>query len=115
MANTKAKRGIAKRAAVWVLLLVVVVIGVAAWANRETISGVGNAGTAYAARIACSCRFVAGRSLESCEDDLVSGMEMVALSDDVEARSVTATLPLIQSTTATHRVGYGCVLEEWDG
>lgn len=110
-----AKPGIAKKAALWVLALALVGIGVAVWANRTVIGGYGTVGTAYAARVACSCRFVAGRSLESCETDKMGGMELVSLSDDVEEKSVTATFPLVASTTATYREGYGCVLEDWEG
>ena len=115
MANSSAKRGIAGKVALWILVLAVVAIAVGVWMNRTTIDGLGNTGTAYAARVACSCRFVAGRSLESCNTDKMEGMELVSLSDDVEAKSVTATMPLVSSTTATYREGYGCVLEKWDG
>lgn len=115
MVKSNAKRGIAGKVTLWVLCLALVGVGGAVWANRTVIGGYGEVGTAYAARVACSCRFVAGRSLESCEGDKVSGMELVSLSDDVEARSVTATFPLVTSTTATYREGYGCVLEQWEG
>ncbi|MHA7820541.1 MAG: hypothetical protein ACX930_12920 [Erythrobacter sp.] len=114
MGNTSAKRGFAKRAVAWLLVIALIMIGVAVWANRAIIGGYGEVGTAYAARVACSCRFVAGRNLESCKSDKLAGMEMVSLSDDVEAKSVTARLLLVSSTTATYREGYGCVLEKWD-
>lgn len=70
-------------------------------------------GAAYGARVACSCRFVAGRSLSSCRDDFEAGMGMVTLSEDAEARSVTARVPLLARQTATLRAGEGCVLEKW--
>src|SRR3546814_11951789 len=35
-------------------------------------------GSAYAARIGCSCRYVQGRSLESCQTDFEPGMDMVS-------------------------------------
>jgi hypothetical protein len=31
----------------------------------------------------------------------------------VQAKSVTASIPLIASDTASYREGYGCVLDEW--
>lgn len=71
------------------------------------------AGTAYGARVACSCRFVGGRGLEDCRKDFEPGMAMVSLSEDAEAKSVTASVPLLASQTATFREGYGCVLEKW--
>ena len=42
-------------------------------------------------------------------------MELISLSEDAEAKSVTASFPLLESQTATYREGYGCVLESWDG
>ena len=96
-------------------LVAVIAIVIAIWWNRPVINGYANAGTAYAARVACSCRFVAGRSLADCEKDKIAGMELVSLADDPDAQSVTASFPLVASSTAVHRAGYGCVLEEWQG
>jgi len=98
----------------WMIILAVTAIAAAVWFNREPISGYASVGTSYAARVACSCRFVGGRSLEDCTKDKLAGMELVSLSDDVEAKSVTATFPLVTSNTATFREGYGCVLETWE-
>ena len=99
----------------FVLVAAIAAIAAAIWFNRAPITGYANVGTSYAARVACSCRFVAGRSLEDCEKDKLGGMELVSLSDDAEARSVTATFPLVTANTATYREGYGCVLEKWEG
>jgi hypothetical protein len=96
-------------------MLAVAAIAAALWFNRAPISGYADVGTSYAARVGCSCRFVAGRSLEDCEKDMLAGMELVSLSDDDEARSVTATFPLVTANTATFREGYGCVMEKWEG
>ena len=113
MAKSASGGGIAKRAALIVLIAGLVALGLTVWANRSAIGGYGEVGTAYAARVACSCRFVAGRSLEDCRKDKLAGMELVMLSDDEEARSVTARFPLVTTNTATYREGYGCVLEAW--
>ena len=110
----KAKRGGIGRLFVWLLLLVVLALAVAAYAYRAPINGYAQVGTSYAARVACSCRFVAGRSLEDCEKDKLAGMELVTLVDDARAKSVTARFPLVTSHTATYREGYGCVLEKWE-
>lgn len=99
----------------WILILTAVGAAIMIWLNRAPIEGYANVGTSYAARVACSCRFVAGRSLEDCEKDKLAGMELVTLSDNADAQSVTATFPLVTSNTATYREGYGCVLEEWEG
>ncbi len=41
-------------------------------------------------------------------------MELVSLSEDAEARSVTARMLILASDTAAYREGYGCVLQPWD-
>ena len=114
MAKTRRRKQSAPRRN-WglILLVMAVVIGAAIFIYREPIAGNSAAVTAYSARVACSCRFVAGRSLEDCEKDKMAGMELVMLSENEEAKSVTATLPLVNRDTATFREGYGCVLEDW--
>ena len=114
MAKSSARRT-SSRIGLWLLLLVVIGAGAALYSYREPITGYAEVGTAYGARVTCSCRFVAGRSMEDCEKDKLDGMELVTLVDDVEAKSVTARFPLVTSTTATYREGYGCVLEKWEG
>ncbi|MBU2588514.1 MAG: hypothetical protein KJ872_10410 [Alphaproteobacteria bacterium] len=102
------------RAGVWLLVLIVAALGAAVWAFREPINGYGSIASAYSARVACSCRFVAGRSLDDCTKDKLAGMEAVTLSDDPATQSVTARFPLVADATATYRKGYGCVLEKWE-
>lgn len=84
------------------------------WAQGDYVAGMAEAGTAYGARTACSCRHLAGRTLASCERDFLPGMEAVFLSENREERSVTARVPLIASNTATFRDGFGCVLQPWE-
>ncbi|WP_435419209.1 hypothetical protein WAB17_06550 [Parerythrobacter aurantius] len=80
---------------------------------RTPIGGYAETGTAYAARVGCSCRFVAGRTMEDCAKDKLAGMELVTLSEDAGERSVTARFLLLASDTARLRDGYGCVLDRW--
>lgn len=113
LANAKSKR----RSRAILILLLLAAIGLAAlWfsATGERLRGDATAGTAYGARVACSCRFVAGRSLDDCAKDKLAGMELIRLSDDDAAKSVTATVPLIAEATARYRKGYGCVLDPWE-
>jgi hypothetical protein len=92
-----------------------IVVLLALWlAFGTAATGYARAGTAYAARVACSCRFVAGRGLEDCAKDKIGGMELVTLSEDLADKSVTARLLLV-SDTARMKPGYGCVLDPWDG
>jgi hypothetical protein len=99
----------------WLLAIIAFALGGAAMAFREPIHGYGSIASAYSARVACSCRFVAGRSLDDCSKDKLAGMEAVTLRDNAEAKSVTARFPLVAEATATWREGYGCVLEKWEG
>jgi hypothetical protein len=71
------------------------------------------AGTSYGARVACSCKFLGGRSLADCRKDFEPRMELIMLSEDVEAKSVTATFPLLSSQTARLQPGEGCRLDPW--
>jgi len=95
------------------ILFAALVIAGLALAYRGPLAARAQLQTAYGARIACSCRFVAGRELGSCRADFEPGMGLVMLSEDSEAKSVTATVPLLASDTATWRRGWGCVLETW--
>ena len=98
----------------WLLILVAVLAGALWLAWGDSVRRTAEAGTAYGARVACSCRFVAGRSLSDCAKDKLEGMEFVMLSENTDSMTVTASVPLIASDTATYREGYGCILKEWD-
>ena len=110
-----AKSSMVRRRRIWpsVLLALVVLAGALGWYYRQPIAGYTTIGTAYGARTACSCRYIAGRDLGDCEKDFEPGMELVFLSDDEEERSVTARVPLLSSATARYREGFGCVLDPW--
>ena len=101
---------------VWRSGLAVIVLGGAllGWL-WPSIDAYATAGAAYDARIGCSCRFVAGRSLADCRGDLEPGMDLVKLSEDPTARSMTARTALLWSQTARWRPGWGCQLDAWDG
>jgi hypothetical protein len=95
----------------WAALLALALL---AWLWQPLTS---NAVTAAAdgARVACPCRFIAGRELADCRRDLEGGIGLVVLSEDAEAKSVTVWIPLLASQTATFREGQGCLLEPWQG
>ena len=111
-----AKRTATGKPRIWprALVALAVLVAAVAWFYREPIAGYTTTGTAFGARTACSCRYIAGRGLEDCEKDFEPGMEVVFLSDDPETKSVTARVPLIAGATATYREGFGCVLEPWE-
>ncbi len=65
-------------------------------------------GVGYAARVACSCRHIGNRSLTDCRKDFEPGMEPIRLSENLKAKSVTASVPLIASRTARFDPLLGC-------
>jgi len=93
-------------AAALVLVMVAAVFG-------SQISHQALAAAAVGAREGCSCRYVGGRELSDCRKDFEPGMGLVVLSEDEEARTVTARVPMLASQSATFREGEGCRLEPW--
>ena len=67
----------------------------------------------YGARLGCSCRYIEGRNLAACRRDSATGMRLVSLSEDTQAKRVTASVPLLARQTATYQAGSGCMLEKW--
>ncbi|MXP44384.1 hypothetical protein GRI65_07945 [Altererythrobacter sediminis] len=98
----------------WALLVVAVLLAALGWFYRAPILGYTGAGSTYSAHVACSCRYIGGRSLEDCKKDRLAGMELVSLSEDEEAKSIRARYPLLPPAVATYRKGYGCVMERWE-
>ena len=99
----------------WLIALanvIALIVGVLAW-FWGAINGYAEAGAAYGARVACSCRYVGGRALGDCTKDFEPGMSLISLSEDAHAHSVTARFPLLARQTATYREGWGCQLELW--
>jgi hypothetical protein len=99
-----------RRAAVFVLVIAALLL---LWFWKP-LSNTALAGAAFGARTACSCHYVAGRSLSDCRKDFEPGMSLIMLSVDPKEKSLTARFPLIASQTATFREGEGCVLERWE-
>lgn len=101
-----------RRRALW---LGVALLGLLLAVFWKPLNGYAAAGSAYGARVACSCRYVGGRGLDDCKKDFEPGMELISLSEDAKAKSVTASFPLLASHTATYSEGPGCQLEKWPG
>ncbi len=89
-----------------------VMLALAAWKGPR-LRADAVTGASFGARVACSCRYIEGRPLASCKKDFEPGMELVMLSEDSTAKSITARFPLLASQTATYQAGAGCVLEKW--
>lgn len=106
-APSKIRKG---RVALYVLTLFVLILAAVFAYNYSFIKGQLGIGTAYGARVACSCHYVGGRDLDDCEKDFEPGMEVIGLTLDDEKRRVTASVPLLASATAEFREGWGCVI-----
>ncbi|MEJ6594659.1 hypothetical protein [Parasphingorhabdus sp.] len=78
--------------------------------NYAFIKGQLNIGTAYGARVVCSCHYIGGRDIEDCRKDFEPGMELIGVTIDQEQKRVTASALLIESATAEFREGWGCVM-----
>lgn len=93
-------------------LVAVAVLALAAlwlvW-NWNSIKGEARVGAAYGAHIACSCRYIEGRDMASCETDKEAGMALVSLSDDPENKRVYASVPFLAEAVAERRGAFGCV------
>lgn len=107
----------ARRNLRWSIAIVLIALAAAfAWLTWGIgLRGDAIAGSAYGAHVACSCRYIEGRSLADCEKDKLAGMELVHFSEDPGSKSITASVPLLASDTATYRPGYGCLLKPWKG
>jgi len=75
------------------------------WQARATV------GAGYGARMTCSCRYVEGRTMDSCKGDTGPGMEIVSVSDDPTDQAVTGSVPLLANRTARYKKGFGCLLD----
>lgn len=102
-----------------IVLALLVALGALAWAwprlREEALVG-----SAYAARVGCVCRFVSGRPLESCDDDIAAAgfsgaAGFVSLSQEPATRTVVAGIPLLAHQSARFTPGSGCQLEPWRG
>jgi hypothetical protein len=115
MATAKPSRNLRNRLWPKLALGIALILGVSVWFYRTPIYRDAELATAYGARVGCACRYIGGREIGDCERDFEPGMEVVFLSENSRDKSVTATIPLVSSATASWSEGPGCVLEKWDG
>lgn len=67
--------------------------------------------TGYIAQVTCSCRFVSGRDMASCDTDREPGTEVVQIDEDRANRTITASVPLLSKRTSRFDPEYGCTLD----
>ncbi len=93
------------------IIAVGIVVIAALWLmwNWSSIKGQARVGAAYGAHVTCSCRYIEGRDMASCETDKEKGMEIVRLSDDPENKRVYASVPFLAEAVAERRGAFGCI------
>jgi hypothetical protein len=88
-------------------VVVVVIVGGALWAGRDTWAAA-RAGATYVAKQTCSCLFVTGRPMDSCktdyEPDAIKPLTIEAGNSDVKVSALAGLL----STKAEFEQGFGC-------
>ena len=67
--------------------------------------------TGYVAQVTCSCRFVSGRDMASCDNDREPGTEIVQVQEDSTKRTITAKVPLLSKRISRFDPEYGCTLD----
>lgn len=77
--------------------------------NWNSIIGQARVAAAYGAHVTCSCRYIQGRDMASCETDKEKGMEIVRLSDDPDNKRVYASVPFLAEAVAERRGAFGCM------
>ena len=90
-----------------ILGIAALVCGVGAWLAHRVVEQA-RIGTAYVAKLTCSCLFVSHRPMQSCAMDY-DMPEARLLASEVSSRSVTvSTLGHLVSTRAVFEQGFGC-------
>lgn len=97
----------------WVLVLGAIASILLIW-KFPSFKAQAELGSAYAARVGCSCRYVQGRSLESCQRDFEPGMGLVSLAEDPATKTITGSVPLLASRSARYAGTSGCLLRPED-
>jgi hypothetical protein len=97
----------ARRILIGVATLLLIGAG-GAYAYAQSQKPLLDLGVAYAARVGCGCRYIGNRGLEDCYKDFEPGMEPIRLSDDPATKTVTASVPLLTSRSATFDPVLGC-------
>ena len=103
------KRGITLRPK-WIALVLLALVMVYLAIQFPVFQKKAELGSAYAAQVGCSCHFIEGRSIGSCETDMEEAAWMVSMAADGSEGTVKGSVPLLASRTARHDTVRGCQL-----
>jgi hypothetical protein len=95
----------------WILLAAAVTALVAGGVYAARVADQAGIGAAAMAKVACSCVFVEGRTLEACRADDPPGFEQVAVEIDATAKTAVGRVLGIVTRRASYNETYGCTLE----
>lgn len=88
----------------------VLIAGVVAW-RALRISDLAHIGAGYTAQQTCACRFIGGRTLDSCMTDLEPlARRIISVRQGVD--EVTASGFGLSTATARYEKGFGCSLRD---
>lgn len=92
-----------------VVLAAVIILTIWKWNDWRAT---GQAGSAYAVRLTCSCRYIQGRSAQSCAQDVANDAGSVTIEADDKAKRISGHVPMLGSASAVYRPGFGCLMEQ---
>lgn len=97
----------------WILYVVLIILAGGWWYAKPLLK----VGAGYAAKMACSCHYIQGRSLENIktQDLSFSALSFVSLTHEVEKKEITASFWGLITQKAQYIEGRGCVLVADDG
>ncbi len=93
----------------WIVTGVAVLLLAAGGAYAARVADQAGVGAAAIAKVACSCVFIDGRTLEACRADDPPGFEQIAV--EIGANTATGSVFGVIKRRAVYTKDYGCVLE----
>lgn len=95
----------------WIAILLLLLIIIYLIIQFPVFQKKAELGSAYAAQVGCSCHFIEGRSIGSCETDLEEAAWMVSMAAGDSEGTVTGSVPVLASRTAHYDKLMGCQLQ----
>ena len=95
-----------------VIIVALAIIGALVWQlGAKDQVAFARIATAYGAKMTCSCRFVAGRDMDTCMGDFTADMSPVSFTETADSIRTSAAFGLA-SSEARFEPGLGCTLVE---
>ena len=95
----------------WILLAATMTALVAGGIYAARVADQAGVGAAAMAKVACSCVFIDGRTLQACRADDPPGFEQVAVEIDNQDKAAIGRVLGVVTRRATYSETYGCTLE----